>query len=411
MDKAEHTHFDHVEVEDRQPATEVSPATLKITRDSYWDNKKGILICLIINMAAFEYGLDQGMVVGFQAMPGFLMDFGYKDPKLPGGMGISTVVQQLMGSLVSLGMFLSTFFTGFIADNLGRKAGLWIALVVIVISTVIQMTAINLGGLYSGRTLLGVSNGLLLVCSQLYNQETLPSNLRSLSYTFFQFWISFGVLIGCIVNNSTAKLLNRDCYRIPLGVLLIIPVLLGAALIFLPETPRYLALCNRTVDAEKALRFLRDASYSDLQVKEEMAEILSSLEIDQATTKKAGYLQLLRKPNLKRTLTSIGLGLFSAASGVPFITQYGVYFFALSGDTHPFRDVIILTVCGIVGVLITPLFTGNIGKRPILMFGGIAQALCMLGLAMAYSIRGIDPVSGKTIIAMCCVRTAYISQS
>ncbi|KAJ9606188.1 hypothetical protein H2200_009149 [Cladophialophora chaetospira] len=409
MEKPEETHVDHMEIDEQGSTHGDSHAVLKITRDSFWDNKKGIAICLIINMAVFEYGLDQGMVVGFQAMSGFLKDFGYVDPKLPGGMGISTTVQQLMGSLVSLGMFFSTLVSGWIVDKIGRRGGLWVGLLLIVISVVIQMTAINLGGLYSGRTLLGLANGLLLVCSQLYNQETLPSNLRSLSYTFFQFWVSFGVLIGSIVNNATAKLLNRASYRIPLGVLFILPAILSVALIFLPETPRYLASHNKNVEAQKALRFLRDSSYTDLQVKEELAEIVHSLEVDREIAKKVGYLELVRGPNRKRTLTSIGLGLYSAASGVPFITQYGVYFFALSGDTHAFRDVVILCCCGIAGVLSTPLFTGKIGKRPILMFGGVSQALCMLGLALAYTVRGIDPTSGKVIIAMACIYLFFAS--
>lgn len=406
VDKDDHAHVDYAEVtSDHQ----TNPQTLTITRDSYWDNKKIISICLIINMAVFEYGLDQGMVVGFQAMPGFLMDFGYKDPSLPGGMGIKTVVQQLMGSLVSAGMFASTLVSGWIADRIGRKGGLWVALFLIVISTIVQMTAINLGGLYSGRLLLGMANGLLLVCSQLYMQETMPSNLRSLSYTFFQFWISFGTLIGAIVNNATSKLLSRASYRIPLGVLFILPAVLGVALLFLPETPRYLASHSKHTDAQRALRFLRDASYTDMQVKEELAEIVHSLEVDREIAKTVGYKELVRGTNLKRTLTSIGLGLYSAASGVPFITQYGVYFFMLSGDTQPFRDVIILVCCGIAGVLATPFFTGKIGKRPILMFGGISQALCMLGLALAYTIRGIDPTSGRVIIAMCCIYLFFAS--
>lgn len=46
--------------------------TLKITRDSWLENKKGILICIMINMVNFEYGLDLGMVNGFQCNGWFL---------------------------------------------------------------------------------------------------------------------------------------------------------------------------------------------------------------------------------------------------------------------------------------------------------------------------------------------------
>ncbi|KAK5035523.1 hypothetical protein LTS07_002962 [Exophiala sideris] len=344
--------------------------SLKITQDSWWKNKKIITIALIVNMATFEYGLDQGMVNGFQAMPGFLLDFGYKDPSLPGGMGISTTVQQLITSLVSLGMFASTFVSGYVADKLGRKGGLWVASALVTLSIILQMAVINFGGLYAGRFLLGLGNGLYLVCTQLYMQETMTSNFRSLSYTFFQFWISFGTLVGALVNNATASYLSRASYRIPLGTLFIMPTLLTIALFFLPETPRYLASHGKYAAAEKSLRFLRDAAYSDLQVKEEFAEIKHALEVDEDIAKGAVYKDLVQGTNLKRTLTSLGLVLYAAASGIPFITQYGVYFFALSGDTHPFRDVIILVCLGMAGVMSTPLFTGKIGKRQILMFGG-----------------------------------------
>ncbi|KAK4940368.1 hypothetical protein LTR10_019474 [Elasticomyces elasticus] len=377
--------------------------SLKITQDSWWKNKKIITIALIVNMATFEYGLDQGMVNGFQAMPGFLLDFGYKDPSLPGGMGISTTVQQLITSLVSLGMFASTFVSGYVADKLGRKGGLWVASALVTLSIILQMAVINFGGLYAGRFLLGLGNGLYLVCTQLYMQETMTSNFRSLSYTFFQFWISFGTLVGALVNNATASYLSRASYRIPLGTLFIMPTLLTIALFFLPETPRYLASHGKYAAAEKSLRFLRDAAYSDLQVKEEFAEIKHALEVDEDIAKGAVYKDLVQGTNLKRTLTSLGLVLYAAASGIPFITQYGVYFFALSGDTHPFRDVIILVCLGMAGVMSTPLFTGKIGKRQILMFGGILQALCMLGIGVAYSARGIDKTSGNVIIAMCCI--------
>ncbi|ORY03754.1 general substrate transporter [Clohesyomyces aquaticus] len=351
-------------------------------------------------MAMFEYGLDQGMVNGFQAMPGFLIDFGFKDPKLPGGYGISTTVQQLISSLVSAGMFVSTFFAGWLSNKIGRKGGLWVGILLMFLSVTIQIAVVDVRALYVGRIILGFSNGLLLVCAQLYIQETTPSNLRSFGYTMYQFWISFGALLGTIINNETSRRLDRSSYRIPLGVLYIIPVLLGLTLIFLPETPRHLAAKGRYEQATQALRFLRDDAYSDLQVEEEIAEIKHAIDTDKELASGVGYLELFHPVALKRTLTSLGLGLFSAANGVPFVVQYGIYFFLLSGDTQPFRDGVILSCVGLAGVMLTPFFTGRVGKRTILMVGGFLQSLCMLGMALSYSVRGIDKVSGKVIIAM-----------
>lgn len=396
-DKSSNTHLDNAEI---GASVDTVAPTLKITRESWIENKKGIAICFIINMAMFEFGLDQGMVNGFQAMPGFLKDFGYEDLALPGGYGISTTVQQLITSLVSAGMFVSTFASGWLANRVGRKGGIWMGILLMLLSITIQIAIINFGALYVGRILLGFSNGLLLVCAQLYLQETIPSNLRSFSYTLYQFWISFGALLGTVINNETSTQFNRSCYRIPLGVLYITPILLGIALLFLPETPRHLAAHGKYEEATRALRFLRDHAYTDLQIQEEMAEIRQSIEAHEEMTSTVGYFEMFHRPDIKRTLTSLGLGLFSAANGVPFVTQYGVYFFQLSGDTRPFRSGVILLCVGLAGVLVTPLFTDKVGKRQILMVGGLMQGLCMLGEGISYSVRGIDKLSGRVIIAM-----------
>jgi MFS transporter, SP family, sugar:H+ symporter len=333
-------------------------------------------------------------------MPGFLHDFGYANPALPGGYGISTTVQQLITSLVSAGMFVSTMAAGWFCNRFGRRGGLWAGNALMVISVVIQIAATQVEALYVGRLVLGFSNGLLVVCSQLYLQETVPANLRSLSYTFYQFWISFGALLGGIVNNETTKLMSRASYRIPLGVLVVVPVLQSIALIFMPDTPRYYASKDRVEQAGRALRFHRDQAYTDLQLKEEMAEITAAIAADRQLTSEVGYLEMFQHANLRRTLTSLGCALFSAANGVPFIIQYGIYFFLLTGDHNPFQTGVILQCVGLFGAMLTPFFTGRIGKRLILMSGGFGQALCMLGVGLVYSVRGFDAVTGNVIIAM-----------
>lgn len=311
-DKSASAHLENIEL-----GISATPKIVKITHDSWFKNKKIICICLVVNMATFEYGLDQGMVNGFQAMPGFLRYFGYKDPKLPGAYGIPTTVQQLTSSLVSAGMFASTFAAGWLYKVIGRKGGIWTGLVLMVISTTIQILAKNSGMLYAGRLILEFSNGFLLVCAQLYLQETMPSNLRSLSFAIWQFWISIGALIGTIINNTTQTRLGRLSYQIPLSLLYVVPVLLGVALFFLPETPRHLATRGNFDAALNSLRRLRDSSYTDMQVKEELSEIKHSPENDTAVSSKVDYFEMFHKHALKRTLTSLGLALYSAANGIP----------------------------------------------------------------------------------------------
>lgn len=374
--------------------------SVTITHSSWSDNRKILLVACFVNFAALEYGLDSGAVNGFQAMPGFLAVFGYHNPALPGGLGISTTVQQLITSLVSLGMFVSAVTCGPLMLWTGRRVGLTIGCVLAIISATIQITTTSLGGLYAGRLILGLGNGFLLTGAFLYMNECLPANLRSVNYTIYIFWVNLGNLLGSVINNATAKRLDRTSYQIPLGCLYIMAVILPIGLWFLPESPRHLILKGRTSEATKALQFLRGAAFTDLQIEEEIAEIAHAIAVDRELSKDASFAAMFNRHNLKRTLISLGVYQYLSANGSQFIIQYGIYFFVISGDTNPFRSGVILVCLGIIGSLATLLFTGKVGKRVILTVGPILGGLCMLGMAVAYTVRGLDGVGAKVILSM-----------
>jgi hypothetical protein len=57
--------------------------------NSFYAHKKCLLICGIVAIANMQYGFDSSGVGGLQAMPGFLMVFGYKNPANELGYGIN----------------------------------------------------------------------------------------------------------------------------------------------------------------------------------------------------------------------------------------------------------------------------------------------------------------------------------
>jgi hypothetical protein len=96
MEKPSEIRLENIDMDSSGTSNIPATADLKITRDPWRDKIKGVLVCLVTNITTLEYGLDQGMVNGFQAMPRLLKDFGYVDSTLPSGYGISTTVQQLI---------------------------------------------------------------------------------------------------------------------------------------------------------------------------------------------------------------------------------------------------------------------------------------------------------------------------
>lgn len=65
---------------------------------SLWANRKCLLMCSAVAVASMQYGIDTAAVGGIQAMPGFLMVFGYEDKSSPLGYGIDVRIYTLIGS-------------------------------------------------------------------------------------------------------------------------------------------------------------------------------------------------------------------------------------------------------------------------------------------------------------------------
>jgi MFS transporter, SP family, sugar:H+ symporter len=65
---------------------------------------------------------------------------------------------------------------GPIAQFLSRKWSIWSACALCIVSNVIMMTTNKIGGLYAGRLLIGLANGLFMSFAQLYLQVGLKKS-------------------------------------------------------------------------------------------------------------------------------------------------------------------------------------------------------------------------------------------
>ena len=128
-----------------------------LTKTTVWDNRKAIFICTLIATASFQYGLDVGLIGGFQSMTGFLEVYGYRDPATLNGWNLTSVVQQLITSLMTLGAFVGSLLAGPVSSYLNRRMSIVLASVLCIISTLILTLTTSLGALYFARLLLGIA--------------------------------------------------------------------------------------------------------------------------------------------------------------------------------------------------------------------------------------------------------------
>ncbi|KAI5917668.1 putative maltose permease [Camillea tinctor] len=363
------------------------------------DHWKALVAVTLVSLSSFQYGVDFGIIGGLQAMVGFLQVFGNEDPSTPLGWNINADRQQLIASLMVLGAFISSSSAGFTARYFGRKVSLWTACVGVFVSTALMQATTDIGGLYAGRLIIGLANGLLMTHAQLYIQESVPARYRGLGIALFSYWISVGSLVGTIIDNFAAKIPNKNAYIIPLGIVHIVPGILTIGLFFIPESPRWLGSKGRFEEAERSLQWLRPQGWSVTEELEEMKTTLAAEEQLQATT---GYLDLFRNPIDRRRTTIAVLALTTqAASGAMFVISYGTYFFEMANVGNAFENSCILTGVGVAALLANSFLITRFGRRRVMMTLGFTFCgLSQLIMAIVYTVEPNTVRSGKILVGM-----------
>ncbi|KAK3988439.1 putative sugar transporter [Cladorrhinum sp. PSN332] len=369
------------------------------TWKSHW---KCFVACGLIVLSPFQYGVDFGLIGGLQAMPGFLKIYGHPAPQTAIGWNLDTLRQQLISSLMTLGAFISSGTAGLAATYLSRRQCLWIACVLCCISNVIMMATENIGALYAGRFLIGLANGYFMTFSQLYIQESSPAKYRGWFLTAFQFFTSFGTLIGTIIDWATAKRPDKSAYLIPLGMIYIIPVILTVALFFIPESPRWLILRGEYDAGVKSLRWLRPVGAN---VEDEASEIRAAIDREKELGSGVSVKDMFKNPvDRRRTGLAVGAVLLQAASGSMFIIAYKAYFLGMSKVSDPFAMSNVLSAMGILAIFFNSLIVVRYGRRRVIISAGLTLCgILQLIVAVVYHRLGETNTTGKVLVALTCV--------
>lgn len=202
------------------------------------------------------------------------------------------------------------------------------------------MTTESIGALYVGRFIMGLGNGLLLTFAQLYLQvssrpwilgssrinsanlalsiqEVVPARYRGVMISIFMFWTSIGSLIGTVIDNFTAKIIGKNSYLIPLGLIYIIPVILCGGIFFIPESPRWLLQKGKKEEAHKAMMWLRP--YPET-VDAEIAEIQAAIDMELSLADGVSVWDMFKNPvDRRRTVLAVCGVTLQAASGAMYM--------------------------------------------------------------------------------------------
>ncbi|KAI9559970.1 hypothetical protein GHT06_013978 [Daphnia sinensis] len=224
--------------------------------------------------------------------------------------------------------------------------------------------------LFVGRVITGLITGASSPTSQIYVSECSSPRVRGALGSFTSTFISFGILIAYIVGALVE-------WQIMCFVIGSLPVVLGLAMLLMPETPSWLVSHNREPQAKDALQQLR-GKYTNIE--SEFQRIKTNVN---SQLPNASYAKILTSVHLmKPLLISLALMFFQQFSGINAIVFYSASVFQEAGSTlDRFSASIIIGVVQMIFTMMSVFMVDRLGRRILLIISGVCMAVSLSGLS------------------------------
>jgi SP family sugar:H+ symporter-like MFS transporter len=350
-------------------------------------------IVAVATIGGLLFGYDSGAVNGTQ--PGLKLAFGLDDASL----GFT------VGSLL-IGCFIGAFFAGTLADSVGRRNVMRLAAVLFLGGALVQGLAHDHTIFVVARIIGGMAVGAASVLSPAYISEVAPANIRGRMTTVQQIMIITGLTAAFFANYYLTAAAGASTNKFWAGIeawrwmylaQAVPAVVFLIALLFIPESPRFLVSKRRNEHALQVLTNLFGTTAGALK----LAEIQASFSTDHrprlsdVLTPKggSGFLGI-------RTIVWAGLVLavFQQLVGINVIFYYGATLWQAAGFTEndSLKINIISGTISILACLITVGLVDKIGRKPLLLIGSAGMAIALFVMVYAFSTGAL--VDGKLVL-------------
>ena len=319
-------------------------------------------ITMVISVGGFLFGYDLVIISGTIL---YLEDYFHLSPFYFG----------LVGGSASLGCIAGPLAGMWLADAIGRKKTLLFAGVCFALSAIGTAVAVNLAPFIFWRWLGGVGVGLSSGVSPMYIAELAPARLRGRLVTVNQLLNVIGINLAVVV----AYFLSfGDHWRLMFASEIIPIAILMIGLLFVPDSPRWLAAKGKR---EKALAILAGIN-GRRQAETEMREI------DDELTRESGHFRELLQPGVRFALfLGVLLMIFQQINGVGVVMLYAPTLLIKAGIGSP-TNALLNSLCIYVLILLCTILSlwlvNWFGRKPILIVGVTFMGLGHILLRFAF---------------------------
>ncbi len=250
---------------------------------------------------------------------------GYIAPGLNRSGLLTTTTQAFFGfsgigafvAATFAGLFVGTFFLGFLADRFGRRSIFTYALLGYTAATVAMACQTTSGGVLLWRFIAGIGIGVEIITIDAYITELVPSWMRGRAFAVNQAVMFIAVPVVAALSWWLVPLspYGIDGWRWVVLIGAAASMIIWILRLFVPESPLWLARHGRTEEAVKILQTLEASAASGAATRP--AKMPDGL--PPRAVAKAGYAELFKPPYLSLVVLFMIFNLCQA---------FGVYGFA-----------------------------------------------------------------------------------
>ncbi|KAL4927043.1 general substrate transporter [Aspergillus undulatus] len=378
-----------------------SYSAFEIPEVTWWKHfglRRLYIMMPILFLGSTINGYDGSLLNGLQAMPPWR---DYSGNPTGSDLGLLTAIHNIGGICALL-------FSSYIADLLGRRAGVAVGIIVIFVGVIVQsVPSVNRSMFIGGRFLVGLGSNVSQGSAPLLVTELARPQHRGTLTTMYNTLWYIGSIIAAWTVFGTTKYTSDSSWRISVALQAAMPLVQFVGVWLLPESPRWLCAKGKAEDAFSTLvKYHGNGDRNDKFCEWEFHEIQTTIRFEKENSGN-GWALLVRTPgNRKRLLLIALVSFFSQCSGNGLVSYYIHSILQSVGITSSSDQAIInggLQIWSfLVAIGFSAFLVDVLGRRKLFMIAAVGMLITFsvwTGCSAVYGQNG-DSGAGSAVIAM-----------
>jgi sugar porter (SP) family MFS transporter len=302
---------------------------------------------------------------------------------------------EFAASSLLTGCVAGASIAGMLSDRFGRRRILILSAILFAVSSIGAALPRTLAQFAGARFCGGVAIGVASVLAPLYIAEVSPPHIRGRLVSLNQMAIVTGILAAYSVNWMLAGM-GPSSWRWMFASAALPSAAFFAALLFVPESPRWLTERLRSVEALQILSRIGGREHAAAELKQ----------IQEAIALEKGTFRELFRPGLRRPLMiAVALAVLQQITGVNTVLFYGSIIFkehaGRGSESSAIAANVIVGAINFVATIVALWVIDKVGRKALLIVSAAGMAVAEISLGTAFLMHPPPSTFILAIVLLC----------